>query len=478
MRAIILAAALFAAAPAAAAAAQDAVVVPAAPGALSLTIYGNGVALVSDRRAVDLRQGRNRLVFEAVGRAIVPESVMLRAADDTVRLIERSFDREPLTAQALLARSVGRTVAVRRVNPASGEVERRRGTLLSTDWPALVDIDGQVEAVDLSAIVFESVPPGLRAEPALVVEVEAERAGRRELELGYLTQGLSWRADYVLELAQGAPRMRLDAVATVTNESGTAFRGARLAFAAGDVNRVPPPVPVPRPVPMQAAREMKAGAPAMMVSNADLAQQAMAAAHLYRLDRSTDLGDRETKQVALLARAEVPVERQYVADPLVQAYHRRLPQPQEGNASLELVFRNAAATQLGVPLPAGVARVYQRDAGGELRFQGEDRVEHVAEGGEVRLDVGRDVDLPVKRTQTDFKRLGDDVSESRYEVRLRNAKAEEVTVRVRDLFGGDWQIVEESAPHTRETAQTALWQVQVPAKGEAVLRYTVRVKGY
>ncbi len=470
MRAIAFAI-LLAAAPAFA---QEDIVVPAVPGQLALTIYGGDLALVRDRRTVELRQGRNRLVFEGAGRAILPESVTLRASEGGLRLVERSFDRELLSAQTLLASSVGRPVGVRRVNPATGTVELRRGKLLTAEQPALVEIAGRGEAVDTSALIFESIPPGVRAEPALVAEVEAEQAGRRELELGYLTQGLSWHADYVLELAPDAPRMSLDAVATVVNDSGTAFRGAQVAFAAGDVNRVPPPAPRP----MAAMREMKAASAPFMVADADLAGQAMAAAHLYRLDRPIDLADRQTKQVSLLTRRDVPVERQYTAEPLAQVFHNRQPQPQEANASLELVFRNAVDAKLGVPLPAGVVRIYQRDAQGELRFQGEDRLGHIAEGTEVRLQVGRDFDLPVKRTQTEFKRLGDDVTESTYEVRLRNAKPEAVAVRVRDRFSGDWQIVEESIPYARDDAQTAVWPVKVPAKSEAVLRYKVRIRGY
>lgn len=452
-----------------------AVSVPPSADGLSLTIHDGGIALVRDRRPVELQAGRNTIAFEEVSPAIVAESATLRGGEG-LRLVQQSFDRDLLTAQTLLQKAPGREVWVQRINPASGAIERRRGTVLAVDGPVVVRIDGLVETVDPAAIVFDEIPAGLRRKPALVAEIEARTAGRQQLELAYLTHGLSWRADYTVELKPGEPRLALDAMATVSNDSGTVFDNARLALAAGDLNLVPPPAPPPRPL---AAREMKAmAAPERMVADTGLSPQAMAAAHLYRLDRPVDLGEHQTKQVSLLHRPAVLVQKEYVAEPLMQVFHQRLPDPQESNAALEVVVRNDEASGLGVPLPAGIVRIYQRDAQGELQLQGEDRIGHMAEGAKLRLRVGRDFDLPVRRVQTAFQRVAENVTETAYEVTVRNAKPEAVTVLVKDSLAGDWQILEETVPHRRDSAQTAVWPLPVPAKGEAVLRYRVRVKGY
>jgi hypothetical protein len=85
------------------------------------------------------------------------------------------------------------------------------------------------------------------------------------------------------------------------------------------------------------------------------------------------------------------------------------------------------------------------------------------------------------RKQTDFRKLGGDSRynyrfESAYEIKLRNAKDEEVTVTVAEPVPGDWRMLQESHPHTKASADTALWKVKVPAKGEVVLTYRVEVK--
>ena len=41
---------------------------------------------------------------------------------------------------------------------------------------------------------------------------------------------------------------------------------------------------------------------------------------------------------------------------------------------------------------------------------------------------------------------------------------------------GDWEMLQESHKHIKASADTALWKVKVPAKGEAVLTYRVEVK--
>ena len=51
-----------------------------------------------------------------------------------------------------------------------------------------------------------------------------------------------------------------------------------------------------------------------------------------------------------------------------------------------------------------------------------------------------------------------------------------MTVKVQEPMPGDWEMVQESQKHTKESARVASWNVAVPAGGTAVLEYAVRVK--
>ena len=141
------------------------------------------------------------------------------------------------------------------------------------------------------------------------------------------------------------------------------------------------------------------------------------------------------------------------------------------------------ARGLGVelPMPKGVVRVYKKDSSGNAQFIGEDRIDHTPKNEKVRLKLGDAFDVTADKKQTDFRRR--DVPnpwsysfESAYEIVLKNAKKEAVTVVVREPVPGDWQMLEQSHPHEKVAAGTAEWKVKVPAEGNATLKYRVLVR--
>jgi hypothetical protein len=134
-----------------------------------------------------------------------------------------------------------------------------------------------------------------------------------------------------------------------------------------------------------------------------------------------------------------------------------------------------------MPLPKGIIRVYKRDSEGRAQFVGEDHVDHTPKNELVRLKLGEAFDVTAKRKQTDYRSLGrqgrfGQVHESAFEIELKNAKKEAVTVNLLEPMPGDWELISQSHPHTKEAAGTARFKVSVPAEGSATLTYRVRVK--
>jgi hypothetical protein len=99
----------------------------------------------------------------------------------------------------------------------------------------------------------------------------------------------------------------------------------------------------------------------------------------------------------------------------------------------------------------------------------------------VRLKLGDAFDVTAEKKQTDFKKLAGSgrynyIFESEFEIVLRNAKTEEVTVVVLEPIPGDWKILRETAPHEKAAANTARWRIAVPAEGFTTLTYRVQVR--
>ena len=139
-------------------------------------------------------------------------------------------------------------------------------------------------------------------------------------------------------------------------------------------------------------------------------------------------------------------------------------------------FKNAEAGGLGIPMPAGVVRVYQADSTGGVQFVGEDRIDHTPKDETLTLQIGSAFDVVCERKQIDFRRLGNDIWEAEFEIALRNHKAVPVTVKVNEPIGGDWTMLSSSHTWTKTAAFAASFDVPVAAGGESVLRYRVRVR--
>jgi len=447
--------------------------------ALAVTIYNNNLALVRDLREVALPAGDLDLAFEEVSAQIRPETALLRNLSEPKDfwINEQDFDFDLLSPQKLLEKYVGGrvTVVTQVPNPdGPGSRERREDAeVLATNGGVVLKFPDRIETAVPGRIVFPGVPANLRARPTLVLSMHSGAARAQKLELTYLTAGLGWQADYVANLAPDGKTLDLGGWVTLTNQSGAAYPSATLQLVAGEVHRAQAPPPAAAGLRML---EMAKAAPPQMK------EEGLFEYHLYTLDRPTTLKDNQTKQVALLAGKGVPVAREYVLRGLPAYYQDRFPDPGARTpVAVYLQFDNRAEGGLGLPLPKGVVRVYQRDGAGRPQFVGEDSIDHTPRDEQVRLRLGNAFDLTARRRQTDFKSLGPqgqykNVFESAFQIDLKNAKKEPVTVTVLEPLVGDWEILQPSRPFTKEAAGLARFLVPVPAEGEASLTYRARVR--
>jgi len=121
-----------------------------------------------------------------------------------------------------------------------------------------------------------------------------------------------------------------------------------------------------------------------------------------------------------------------------------------------------------------------------VQLIGEAAIDHTAPGRDVRVQSGDAFDVTAERLQTDYTqetlppaRRGLPAKQrvtAAYRVTITNAKAEPVTVDVRETRFGVWRIVDSSVPAEKMSATEMRFRILVPANGEAVLTYTVRIE--
>ncbi len=444
---------------------------------VAVTIYNENLALVKDQRRLVLPAGTSTLAFRDVSAMMRPETALLRSlsASNGLKVWEQNFDFDLLTPHKLLEKYVGKAVQVVRTHPQTGQDTFEQATVLAASDGVVLQIGPRIETGVPGRLVFADVPSNLRDRPTLVMSLENTTTVPQDVELSYLTGGLSWKADYVLELGPKEDKLDISGWVTLTNTSGATYRNAKLQLVAGDVNQVQPDL-------RKNVRSYAAAPTAMAMEKRDVAEEGLFEYHLYTLARPTTIAENQTKQVTLLAANGVPARKELLLqgnDYYYQSSVGNLGQKIKVGAYLE--FDNREAAQLGMPLPKGVVRVYKKDSAGNAQFIGEDRIDHTPRNEKIRLKLGDAFDVTADKKQTDFKKLSGTgkynyVMESAYEIVLKNGKKEAVTVTVQEPMPGDWQILSTSHPATKGSSNTSVWKISVPAEGSTSLTYRALVR--
>ena len=467
-----------------------------AQGNVSVTIYNDNLALVQDIRQLPIPSGRSRQEFRDVSAQIRPETVSLSGPN--LQIVEQNFDYDLLSPDALMEKAVGETITLVRTNPATGAEVRERATVLAANEGVVLRIGDRIEVLRDDGlpvrVIFDKVPPNLRARPTLSVTVDSNRGGARPVSLSYLTPGLAWKADYVTLFDERAGTIDVQGWVTLTNNSGTTYNNADTLLVAGEVaqanrgyNRYSPPPPPPPPGVRRPGTETSD-------------RERLGDFYLYPLKERTTIADRQTKQVSFLDVSGAPGAR---------AYEYRVnwleTQEQPQSADTVLKFSTSRDQGLGDALPAGIVRVYMRDARGDPQFVGESAIPHTPMGSDLGLKTGEAFDVKVQPTVLSrdqitldqwkttgrfriFHRDGSQTAgeydnlerttfyRTRMSYRLTNAKPEPVTVELTQSGLGRWyadtRLVEESLKSEPVSDDAVRWRVRVPANGETVVTAT------
>ena len=435
----------------------------AADRTLSVTIYADDLALITDHRDIDVKGGRQRIEFQDVSAQIRPETVSLSAAD--IGIVEQNFDFDLLTPAKLMEKAVGREITIVRVNPATGAETREQAEVLATNGGVVLKIGQRIEVLRDDGlpvrVIFDKVPDNLRARPTLSVTITAAHAGTRPATLSYLTPGLGWRADYVALYDEGDNKIDVQGWVTLSNSSGSTYENAQTLMVAGSPGQVDAATRQtnmrypPRPTVQQAGTESGS-------------RERLGDYYLYPLAERTTIANLQTKQVSFLDVRGVPAEHGYE---FRNRWLGSADSPQ--SAKTIYAFSTSAHAGLGDQLPAGVLRFYMRDKRGNPQFIGESRIEHTPMGSTLSLATGDAFDVKVRAVVAKRSRLGpfDWQTDMRYE--LSNALPKAVTVKLlQEGLWGDARITAESQKSTRRSAEVAEWTVTVPANGRADLSAT------
>lgn len=433
----------------------------AQPG-IDITIYADNQALVQDTREITFTGDRQKVEFKNVSAQIRPETASLVASD--IAVIEQNFDYDLLSPQKIMENAVGQTITLVRTNPATGAETREQAVVLAANGGVVLQIGNRIEVLRDDGlpvrVIFDKVPPNMRAEPTLSVTLQGA-PGKREAALRYLTPGLGWRADYVALYDESKGTIDVQGWVTLTNNSGTTYENANTVLVAGNPHLIDQGDTYERRDPTLVEAGTESGT-----------RERLGDYYLYPLGQRTTIANMQTKQVSFLDVHGAPAS---------HGYEARFSWLQTANEPISAAtvyqFSNSAKGGLGDQLPAGIVRFYLKDSRGQAQFIGEHAIGHTPMGSKLSISTGDAFDVKVQPVVESRTRNGKSRWSTAMRYTLSNALPKPVTVRVvQSGLWGDSRVASESQKSERIDADSVAWNVTVPANGKTDLTATIDSK--
>jgi hypothetical protein len=293
------------------------------------------------------------------------------------------------------------------------------------DW-SNVDIDMDTVQVqmmeDAESVTFGSMSIPPGARNSLMWDVHSVEPVELPIRVAYKVDGISWECHYVALVNDDETALNLKAEVIIANGTQDKYQDAKIALEVGE--------PFTR-----------------------------------------SLESRESKKITLFVMPSVPTEKTYTSDPAKFG----------DKVAVQYVFRNGRDELL----LAGKVRIYKRDKSGSIAFLGEDRINFVPSGGEVKLHTGNVRDVEVERAITEQRQVNvrrdlrgnitvHDTEEA-YKATVKNHKKEAAKVIVRIHLNDLWENAKSNYDYEKEDGNTLEFTITVNAGKEESI--TLKVSG-
>jgi hypothetical protein len=472
----------------------------------SLTIYNQDFAVVRQELPLDLKSGENLVNVSDITMHLEPDSVILRdpAGKHSLHVLEQNYRADPVSESLLLSFYEGKTIDFevgtgQALQIVKGKVVRSGYTphdnfamnrygqnyyqaqMAGASGQPIVEVNGQLRFSLPGTPVFPSLTDDTILKPRLEWLLATDKAGKFPAEFSYVTGGMSWQADYNIVAPEKGDLVDIVGWVTMDNQTGRTFENAHIKLMAGDVSKIQPGMAG------GGAMRMAVSAAVDMVGP-QVSEKAFDEYHLYTLERSTTLRDRETKQVEFIHAAGVATKQVYIYDGVKIDSNRyngwnweniRNDHSYGTESNLKIwvmrEFVNSQANHLGMPLPKGRVRFYRRNEDGQVEFTGENTIDHTPKDETIRIYTGNSFDLSGERHRTNYiVEMNKSMATETFEIRVRNHKKEAVEVRVVEHLyrGKNWEILAKSDGYQKKDSQTIEFPVSIAPDGEKVITYS------
>ncbi len=478
---------------------------------ISLTIYPDDLALITETRIIDLPIGKSTIVFEGVNENMIPATALLRQFQGLT--IERNFDMELLNKANLFERSLGKTVTITKTDRLSGAVSREQVEIISANANGgvlFLTKDG-IEAYQCSGLgegtLFDEIPKGLNNVPKLSIDIDSTKSGKRELVISYLAEGFNWQADYRLDLDHNSADF--SGWLTIENDTGQSFKNASLAVIAGVLNindetyapllpqknmaamcwprtstktPIAPLADLPMPLITKQITNYDSVDEIIVTGSRAVQKASYAPAppkeenlseyKLYRMSEALNLTAQQTKQIRFIDIKQIEYKPVYSFSIDRNSLSTNDLKP----SIVEYRLDNSKDGKMAKSLPAGTYRVFSTTKNGSPFYLGEDDLDNLAIGLPVKIKANTSYNVQMQTNVLDRKQgkiKGRHAEVIKVEHNFFNAHNEAVEIEFKPDRRWQWQFYEIKNPSKKPDNSNELkWTFTLAAEKSSSLTYT------
>lgn len=424
-----------------------------------VTIYNDNFSLVRTSLELDLKKGIQNIFIDDIPSTIEASSVIIKPQSGKIEIFSQNYEYDLANTNQILRKYIGKEVEVISVTD-----QVFPGILQFNDYQTIGILDPITNKLTLlnykevRNINLAELPPNFFLKPTLNWKLNSEKAGKHNIDFSYLCYGMMWEVTYNCVWNAESEKLDINSWVTITNETGKAFQNTKLKLIAGDVNKIPQ---------YRGGRttEVLYSIDAMKSKSPEFEEKAFHDFHLYTLSENVDINNNQTKQLRLFPIKTVQAEQSYE----YQTYYSEV----KGI----IKFQNSKKNGLGLPLPKGEVKIYQKDeADDQLEFIGEDRIDHTPKDEEIKIKTGNAFDLIAETMVMNSRKISKNVNEKDIKVKLNNRSTDDKEIIIIHDLSGHWTISKENEPYKKEDAYKVKFIKLLKAGEEAEVTWTERIE--
>ena len=378
---------------------------------IKLTIYNNNLAMINEqRRAYIKKSGRVKLMYPGIPSAIDTSSVIAKFKQ-TVELYSQNYSFDTISYNSLLNYHLGKRVLY---TEKDDSVEIKEGTLLALS-PILIREKNYGAIYIPNQIFFPNIPKDMAVKPSLFWNIKTN-ASRLDIDLTYLTSGMSWSSDYTINIVD-KKRLNLNSWITITNNSGANYIDANITLLAGEVKTPTPTLSLSRVYAKKRAKD----------SSKNIKNQSFAGYHIYKIPFKESIKNREKKQISFIQKEDISYQKYALNSQQLRVSNLK-------NKKLRfkqiILFKNSKKNHLGIPLPKGTIRVYQNDKENSSHFIGSHNIKNIPNGKLVKIAIGDYFDIVGEQKVVEYS----ETNQSRhikYTITISNNSKHKETIKIK-----------------------------------------------